>query len=93
MRSTPQSYKNGELVIVIDCSDLTRSARFWADVLYVRSPGALSLISLRGLRMKDLRAPTVMPAPPDAQRPIHAHSARRVTPVGAERSYRSHLEL
>ena len=29
----PQSYRNGELVIVIDCSDLARSARFWADVL------------------------------------------------------------
>jgi predicted enzyme related to lactoylglutathione lyase len=29
----PQPYPNGELVIVIDCSDLDRSARFWADVL------------------------------------------------------------
>jgi hypothetical protein len=29
----PQSYPNGELVIVIDCSGLDRSARFWAAVL------------------------------------------------------------
>jgi predicted enzyme related to lactoylglutathione lyase len=29
----PQPYPNGELVIVIDCSDLDRSARFWSDVL------------------------------------------------------------
>ena len=29
----PQPYPNGELVIVIDCSDLDRSARFWSGVL------------------------------------------------------------
>jgi predicted enzyme related to lactoylglutathione lyase len=29
----PHPYRNGELVIVIDCSDLDRSARFWAGVL------------------------------------------------------------
>ena len=29
----PQSYRNGELVIVIDCADLGRSARFWCGVL------------------------------------------------------------
>lgn len=28
-----QPYRNGELVIVIDCADLDRSARFWAAVL------------------------------------------------------------
>ena len=33
MRRMPQLYRNGELVVVIDCSDLARSARFWADVL------------------------------------------------------------
>lgn len=33
MRRTPQPYRNGELVIVIDCSDLERSARFWSGVL------------------------------------------------------------
>jgi predicted enzyme related to lactoylglutathione lyase len=35
----PQSYPNGELVIVVDCSDLDRSARFWCGVLgYTASP-------------------------------------------------------
>jgi catechol 2,3-dioxygenase-like lactoylglutathione lyase family enzyme len=29
----PQPYPHGELVIVIDCSDLDRSARFWSGVL------------------------------------------------------------
>jgi len=27
MRDVPQPYRNGELVVVIDCSDLDRSAR------------------------------------------------------------------
>lgn len=29
----PQPYRNGELVLVIDCSDLECSAQFWASVL------------------------------------------------------------
>jgi predicted enzyme related to lactoylglutathione lyase len=33
MQRKRQRYVNGELVIVIDCSDLERSARFWRDVL------------------------------------------------------------
>ncbi|HEV2371154.1 MAG TPA: VOC family protein [Streptosporangiaceae bacterium] len=33
MHWVPQTYRNGELVIVIDCSDLDRSARFWGQVL------------------------------------------------------------
>ena len=33
MHRIPHRYRNGELVIVIDCSDLDRSARFWAGVL------------------------------------------------------------
>jgi len=33
MSRIPHPYRNGELVIVIDCFDLDRSARFWADVL------------------------------------------------------------
>jgi predicted enzyme related to lactoylglutathione lyase len=32
-RRVPQSYRNGELVIVVDCADLDRSARFWCAVL------------------------------------------------------------
>jgi predicted enzyme related to lactoylglutathione lyase len=53
MRRMPQSYRNGELVVVIDCSDLARSARIWAGVLgYVPSPADsptyLSLIPADG---------------------------------------------
>lgn len=33
MRRTPHPYLRGELAVVIDCSDLDRSAQFWADVL------------------------------------------------------------
>ena len=33
MPRVPQSYANGELVVVIDCADLDRSARFWCAVL------------------------------------------------------------
>jgi predicted enzyme related to lactoylglutathione lyase len=33
MQRTPQRYRNGELVIVIDCRDPGRSARFWTEVL------------------------------------------------------------
>jgi len=37
MRRMPQRYQGGELVLVIDCSDLGRAADFWAEVLgYVR---------------------------------------------------------
>lgn len=36
----PQPYPHGELVIVVDCSDLERSARFWCGVLgYVAEDG------------------------------------------------------
>jgi predicted enzyme related to lactoylglutathione lyase len=39
MHRIPQPYRHGELVIVIDCSDLDRSARFWAEVLgYTAGP-------------------------------------------------------
>ena len=33
MPRKPRSYLRGELVVVIDCSDLSRSADFWASVL------------------------------------------------------------
>lgn len=37
MSRTPHPYLRGELVVVIDCSDLDRSANFWTSVLgYVR---------------------------------------------------------
>jgi len=35
----PQPYLHGELAVVIDCSDLDRSARFWSGVLgYTAGP-------------------------------------------------------
>jgi len=52
----PQPYPNGELVVVIDCSDLDRSAEFWADVLgYAPGPTSTepaSTGSYRGLTPK-----------------------------------------
>jgi predicted enzyme related to lactoylglutathione lyase len=39
MQRVQQSYRNGELVIVIDCFDLARSARFWAGVLGYQAGG------------------------------------------------------
>jgi catechol 2,3-dioxygenase-like lactoylglutathione lyase family enzyme len=33
MRREPQTYLRGELVVVIDCSQLDRSAEFWTGVL------------------------------------------------------------
>jgi predicted enzyme related to lactoylglutathione lyase len=33
MSRVPHPYREGELVIVIDCSDLDRSAQFWSAVL------------------------------------------------------------
>jgi predicted enzyme related to lactoylglutathione lyase/uncharacterized protein YciI len=32
-RRAPQLYRGGELVVVVDCADLDRSAEFWAGVL------------------------------------------------------------
>jgi predicted enzyme related to lactoylglutathione lyase len=40
MRRKPQPYRRGELVIVIDCSDLGRSADFWSGVLGYALEGA-----------------------------------------------------
>jgi predicted enzyme related to lactoylglutathione lyase len=41
----PQPYPNGELVIVIDCSDLDVSARFWSGVLgYTAGPPAAGTV-------------------------------------------------
>jgi predicted enzyme related to lactoylglutathione lyase len=52
----PQPYPHGELVVVIDCSDLDQSARFWSGVLgYTAgtgpsSPGPASAGSYRSLQ-------------------------------------------
>ncbi len=43
----PQPYRNGELVVVIDCSDLESSARFWTDVLgYARGQASGAYLRL-----------------------------------------------
>jgi len=50
----PQPYPHGELVIVIDCADLDRSAAFWIDVMLQRAP------DVKGQKNRlhlDLRAP------------------------------------
>jgi catechol 2,3-dioxygenase-like lactoylglutathione lyase family enzyme len=39
MRHGHQRYLGGELVLVVDCSDLARSAAFWCDVLGYRREG------------------------------------------------------
>lgn len=39
MRNEPQRYVGGELVLVIDCADLDRSAAFWCSVLGYRADG------------------------------------------------------
>ena len=47
MPRVPHAYPFGELVIVIDCADLARSARFWTAVLgYEADPPSGSFQSL-----------------------------------------------
>jgi predicted enzyme related to lactoylglutathione lyase len=50
----PQPYPHGELALVIDCSDLDRSARFWSGVLGYpagpASPGPANTGSYRSLQ-------------------------------------------
>ncbi|MGW0230804.1 VOC family protein [Actinopolymorpha singaporensis] len=42
MTRRPQPYLRGELVVVIDCSDLERSAEFWTSLLgYTRAGAAV----------------------------------------------------
>jgi len=42
MHRKPHPYRRGELLVVIDCADLDRSAEFWSEVLgYVREGEAL----------------------------------------------------
>lgn len=42
MSHNHQSYLHGHLVVVIDCGDLERSARFWASVLGYERAGPAS---------------------------------------------------
>jgi predicted enzyme related to lactoylglutathione lyase len=43
MDRIPQRYRAGELVVVIDCSNLDRSSRFWAGVLGYTTGSATDL--------------------------------------------------
>jgi predicted enzyme related to lactoylglutathione lyase len=45
----PQAYRGGELVVVIDCSDLDRSAQFWSAVLGYE-PGRVTTGPYRSLQ-------------------------------------------
>jgi predicted enzyme related to lactoylglutathione lyase len=59
MRRKPQQYRRGELVVVIDCSDLGRAADFWAEVLgYVREGSAMG--TYQGLIPADGRGVEVL---------------------------------
>ena len=53
MRHGHQQYLGGEMVLVLDCSDLERSAAFWCEVLGYRHDGPpvgqyLGLFPVRG---------------------------------------------
>ncbi|MBO0803027.1 MAG: VOC family protein [Nocardiopsaceae bacterium] len=39
MERVPHPYARGDLVVVVDCRDLDRAARFWADVLGYTAEG------------------------------------------------------
>jgi hypothetical protein len=48
MRHNQQRYVGGELVLVVDCSDLERETAFWCDALGYRRDGA-ALVPYQGL--------------------------------------------
>jgi catechol 2,3-dioxygenase-like lactoylglutathione lyase family enzyme len=53
MRHGHQQYRGGEMVLVIDCSDLERSAAFWCEALGYRPDGPpvgqyLGLLPMQG---------------------------------------------
>jgi predicted enzyme related to lactoylglutathione lyase len=95
----PQPYPNGELVIVIDCSDLDRSARFWSAVLGYTALGytagqaaagpyrSLEPVSGAGIEILLQRVPDVKDQKNrlhlDLRTPDLAAEVRRVTDLGA----------
>jgi len=57
MRLYHQQYLGGEMVVVIDCSDLERSAAFWCGVLGYRRAGQpagqyLGLLPVQGVGLE-----------------------------------------
>jgi predicted enzyme related to lactoylglutathione lyase len=90
----PQPYPHGELVIVIDCSDLDRSAAFWSAVLGYAAgePATGSYRSLgpesgAGIEMLLQRVPDVKHQKNrlhlDLRTPDLQAEVRRVTDLGA----------
>jgi predicted enzyme related to lactoylglutathione lyase len=90
----PQPYPHGELVIVIDCSDLDRSAAFWSAVLgYAAGESAtgsyrgLGPESGAGIEMLLQRVPDVKHQKNrlhlDLRTPDLQAEVRRVTDLGA----------
>lgn len=91
----PQPYPNGELVVVVDCSDLERSARFWCGMLgYTASPPsaryrALAPESGVGIEVLLQRVPDVKGQKNrlhfDLRTPDLEAEVRRVLDLGARR--------
>jgi predicted enzyme related to lactoylglutathione lyase len=90
----PQPYPHGDLVIVVDCSDLDRSARFWSAVLgYTASQltagpyRSLEPVSGAGIEMLLQRVPDVKHQKNrlhlDLRTPDLVAEVRRVTDLGA----------
>ena len=77
MRREPHPYLRGELVVVIDCSDLERSAEFWTGVLGYARDGVASG-----------RYQTLLPA--DSQ---GAEILLQQVPEGKQGKNRVHLDL
>jgi Glyoxalase-like domain len=81
----PQPYPHGELVIVIDCSDLDRSAQFWAAVLgYTAGPPGAG--PCRGLRPESgVGIDVLLQRVPDVKRQKNRlHLDLRTPDLGAE---------
>jgi predicted enzyme related to lactoylglutathione lyase len=55
----PSPYENGDLVVVIDCADLERAARFWAGALGYQDAG-VSGPTYRSVRPADGTGPEIL---------------------------------
>jgi catechol 2,3-dioxygenase-like lactoylglutathione lyase family enzyme len=83
-----QQYLGGEMVLVIDCSDLERSAAFWCDVLGYRRDGPpvgqyLGLFPAEGAGLQLLLQRTEDPKP--AKNRVHLDLRTRELGLEVER--------